>query len=222
MSPRLVLGVLLAAGLAAPVRAADRDPRFLLIGDSHTVGPFGTTLDKLLRKKFGPSVGTYAVCGASLRWWQSSSRSKLSICYFLRPFKSDARPGNGAYPAEPPAMDAFWGLDPDVLIVALGSNPDGASVDDTITAGAKLLSRLPEGAACFWVGPPPMPSRLMQIDAFYKAFPDMLKRSGKQCTLIDSRAFLRPEQSQKDHFYGQPAVDWGQSVFNKIVSELLQ
>lgn len=217
-----MLGILLALCAAVPARAVDRDPRFLFIGDSHSVGPFGTTLDRLLRGKFGPDVGTYAVCGASLRWWQGAARPKLGICHFLRPFKSDAKPGNGAYPVEPPSLDALWGLDPDVLIVALGSNPDGASADDTITAGARLLARLPEGAACFWVGPPPMPSRLSQIDAFYKGFPEMLKRSGKSCSLIDSRSFLKPEQSRKDHFYGRPAEDWGRAVFDRVTAELLE
>jgi hypothetical protein len=62
-----------------------------------------------------------------------------------------------------------------------------------------------------------MPSRLAQINALYDAFPELLKRSGRQCTLIDSRSFLKPEQSQHDHFYGKPATDWGQSVFDKIL-----
>lgn len=197
--------------------SAQENPRVLLLGDSHTVGPFGVTLDGLMRQSYGTeNVAAYAVCGASLRWWQLASRPKLGICHFLRPTGSTAKPGNGAYPAEPPKLDQILAFKPNVAIIALGSNPDGPSMDDTIKVASSLLGLLPAGGRCFWVGPPPMPSQAQRVDLFYQVFPEMLRLSGRTCTLLDSRDFLKSSQSTKDHYYGKPAQDWGRAVFKFV------
>ncbi|MBI5209011.1 MAG: hypothetical protein HY927_03465 [Elusimicrobia bacterium] len=216
LPPVLAFAALL--GASRPVSAEDRFARILLIGDSHAAGPFGTTLDALLRDRFGPGMATYAVCGASLRWWQASKRPKLGICHFIKPFGSAAKPGNGAAPADLPAIGDLLALRPTAVIVALGSNPDGTSMDDTITAGAELLARLPPESACTWVGPPPMPSILQRVDLFYQVFPEILRRGGRTCLLIDSRDYLKPEQSSHDHFYGKPAKEWGRAAYRTITA----
>ncbi len=100
---------------------------------------------------------------------------------------------------------------PDLAILALGSNPDGDPAA-TVATAMKMISALPAATRCVWVGPPPMPTRMTAIASFYKKFPDALAASGRSCRLIDSRPFLDPAQSVKDHFYGKPAQDWGRSV----------
>jgi len=54
----------------------------LVIGDSHTVGPFGWSLDENLRRE-GFEVATYGSCGSIAAWWMNGGvESKCG--YFAR------------------------------------------------------------------------------------------------------------------------------------------
>jgi hypothetical protein len=214
MNPRPLFAALLLA-LSVPA-AADR---ILILGDSHTVGPFGATLDARLRAK-GHDTALQAVCGASISWWLGPTRPKLSICYALHGFGAKASAQEGAPPSLPPTADRLMENAPDVVVVALGSNPEGASAADTAAAAEKLIALMPPGARCFWVGPPPMPARQAAILEVYKALPHSLvaaSRTGPACTLIDSRPLIRStDAAPNDHFYGAPAVAWGEAVADQI------
>lgn len=191
--------------------------RFMIIADSHAVGPFGVSLDARLREK-GNQTSLNAVCGASARWWIGANRQKLSICWSIHDFDEPNSPRTGA----PPRAATAAGLGqrkPDVVVLALGSNPDGSPAD-TAAAAEDLIAVLPNTVRCYWVGPPPMPKRLSVIQELYKLLPKALVRAaskGPSCTLIDSRTLIQPaDAASNDHFYGPPAVKWGQAVADQI------
>jgi hypothetical protein len=213
MSPRV-----LAAALVLALSASARAERVLIIADSHTVGPFGVSLDARLRAK-GNDTAMNAVCGASSSWWLAAKRPKLSICYSLHDYDEKNSPRNGAPPQDPPSVADLAARKPDVIVVALGSNADGSAAD-TAAAAEKLVASLPGRVRCFWVGPPPMPQRLNAIQALYKELPKALlraARSGPNCALIDSRDLIQPKDaSPNDHFYGPAAVAWGKVVADQI------
>lgn len=208
-APLLALLVLLSAGARAD--------KIAIIGDSHTVGPFGGTLDAALRAK-GHEVSVNAVCSASGRWWLGPKRQEWKICYFLRQFgDTKAARDSGKYPYDPPfAADIIAHGKPDVVVFALGSNPDGGGVAGQGAVAEALVKLLPSGTRCFWVGPPPMPSRLAAIGQLYNELPQAFSRASKTCELFDSRAVLKSDQATKDHFYGKPAEDWGRAVAAKL------
>jgi len=214
MTPRA-----LAAALILTLSASARAERVLIIADSHTVGPFGVTLDARLREK-GNDTAMDAVCGASVNWWLGPKRQKLSICWSIHDFGEKNSPQTGAPPREPDAVVDLAARKVDVVVIALGSNPDGPSGADTAAAAEKLIALLPGNARCYWVGPPPMPQRLAAIQSVYKELPQALVRAargGPSCSLIDSRTMIEPKDAApNDHFYGAPAVAWGKAVADKI------
>lgn len=207
---RLLVAFLLAS-LALPASAA----RVLIVGDSHTVGPFGTALDEGLRAA-GDRTTLYAVCGASSSWWLGPKRAKLSICWSIHGEGGKNSPQSGANPELPPTARAMLAARPDTVIFALGSNADGSAAETAAAAG-RLLALLDPGTRCVWVGPPPMPKRLAFIDAFYRELPKVLTGTTPPCELIDSRTLIKPaDAAANDHFYGPPAVAWGRAVAAKL------
>ena len=53
----------------------------MIIGDSHSVGPFGWYLDENLRKK-GYHVASYASCGSIAKWW--TTQQNTTCGYFSK------------------------------------------------------------------------------------------------------------------------------------------
>ncbi|MDE2512010.1 MAG: SGNH/GDSL hydrolase family protein [Elusimicrobia bacterium] len=210
---------LLTAALILAVTAPAAAERVLIIADSHTVGPFGTSLEARLRAK-GADTAMDAVCGASSTWWLGVRRAKLSICYSVHGYGGKNAPQNGAPAAFPPTAAQLAASKPDVVVLALGSNPDGSPAD-TAAAAEKLISVMPPDARCVWVGPPPMPKRRAAILELYKLLPKALlgaARSGPSCALIDSRDLISPQNAAaNDHFYGASAAAWGKAVADRIL-----
>lgn len=208
--------LLLAVLLLTAVRAGAE--KILIIGDSHTVGPFGAALDQTLAAK-GNAVSMNAVCSATSSWWMGVKRRPLSICWSIHPYGGKNAPGDGAPNVPVPTVKELADQGPEAVVVALGSNPDGGAAD-TASASEKLLALLPKNARCFWVGPPPMPKRLEFIDKLYAALPEALARAaqtGPACALIDSRKLISPKDaSPNDHFYGPKATAWGKAVAGMV------
>lgn len=208
------LAALLAGLLASPCSAA----RVLVIGDSHAVGPFGSSLDKELVRQ-GHQVSLQAVCGASAAWWLGPQRRELSICYSVHDYGKKGRWAQGKPDAPPALAKDLLSARPDVVVLALGSNPDGGGAAATGAAAEKLLALVPGSARCFWVGPPPMPKRLAAIGAVYNELPQAFSRAGRSCTLIDSRTLISAsDASPNDHFYGAPAEAWGKAVGKTVAA----
>lgn len=204
----------LVLALAAPAHAE----RALIIGDSHTVGPFGSALDARLASK-GFVTAMDAVCGASANWWIGPHRAALDICYSIHGLGGRNSPQEGAPQAAPPTVAQLAATNPALVVVALGSNVDGSAAD-TAAALERLIGLLPQTSRCFLVGPPPMPKRLNAINALYKELPQALvraARNGPNCRLIDSRTLIAPaDASPNDHFYGAKATAWGRAAADLI------
>jgi hypothetical protein len=194
---------------AAPASAA----KILIIADSHAVGPFGASLEAELIAK-GNTVAMYAVCSASVRWWllPANKRAKLSICYKIHDYGVTSQAQEGAPATDPGSAADLLKSNPDILIVALGSNgPAG-----TPAAAEDLLQLPPTTPRCVWVTPPPMPSQLAAIGQLFNDLPVAINRANRSCTIIDSRLYLTASQSTKDHFYGEPAKKWGKGIADLV------
>jgi len=232
--------------LAPSAARADSAPSIIFIGDSHSVGKFGPTLDDLLRGVPNAKVATYAVCGSRPQSWISESEIGCGWFFrdpdegskkWLRTRKEQKDDGKGGkktvtYIKTPSFAQLMADHAPTAVIVELGAN--GLS-DDSVK---NLLDRIHSyGAMCFWVGPPNMRNQgPKEIDGFYTT----LKRAGIQefvkpaesrgdgCVLFDSRldkrAYLKYPDSGGDgtHFYGFPGADamaeqWGRDAGALIV-----
>jgi hypothetical protein len=216
--------------LACAWPAAAQSKKILILGDSHFAGPMGygywanaqktqriEGVDGGLRAKFGDQIASYAVCSASTHWWVNKARPNLDVCWNARDFGAavqDAQTGNrpGGMPDIDELMKTRW----DIVIIALGSNSDGPTSDNTVTAGMLMLTKMPKSSQCYWIGPPPMPATGNRVEEFYRVFPQILSLGGRSCTLIDSRNFVNASQSTNSHYYGQAAINWAKGVLGVI------
>lgn len=89
----------------------------LILGDSHTVGPFGQKLDELLRQE-GARVATYASCGSTAKWWYTGQ--KTTCGYFEKDLEGKVT--EATQYATPLFPDLLKTLNPDHIIIALGTN----------------------------------------------------------------------------------------------------
>lgn len=233
--------LLLAVALAAPVSASN----ILVVGDSHTVGAFGQSLDDALRAAPGARVGTYGVCSARPASYFSETAHGCGYLFRgvdkkapskwlgARVFKEKRPDGKGGVREvemvkTPELAQLLSDHNPDAVIVALGSNVpiSAASVADTVD----LVRR--SGAACFWVGPPEMrrPSR-PTVDGVYATLRDQgitaTADPKSACRLIDSRAFsyLRyPKEDGDGTHYGGSlaslASRWGADAAAAVLKVL--
>lgn len=224
---------LLLVLLAVPASAEN----ILVVGDSHTVGPFGQNLDDALRADAASRVSTFGVCSARPESYLSETAhgcgwlfrgvDKKAPAKWLggRVFKQKQKNAQGEeiqvdYVKTPELAQLLSDHSPDVVVIALGSNmpTTDAALDKTLD----LVHRT--GASCFWVGPPDMrrPSR-KAVDGVYRQLEDKgittsadLKTA---CRLIDSRdfAYLRYPKEGGDgtHYNGElggAAARWGKDA----------
>lgn len=132
----------------------------LIIGDSHTVGPFGWHLDQLLRND-GHQVATYASCGSTAQWWFSGK--KTGCGYYQRDLSGSVSRAN-IHPT-PLVKDLLKEVNPDVVIVALGSNYVKNFNDDGVIKEMRDFARSikDHSSTCYWLTPPDM--RLYRAEA---------------------------------------------------------
>lgn len=132
----------------------------LIIGDSHSVGPFGWHLDELLRND-GHQVATYASCGSTAQWWFSGK--KTGCGYYQRDLNGEVTRAN-IY-STPLVKDLLKTIKPNVVIIELGSNYVKNFNDDGVIKEMRDLARTikDSGSTCYWLTPPDM--RLYRTEA---------------------------------------------------------
>lgn len=124
----------------------------LLIGDSHSVGAFGKTLDSHLRADKTREVRTVASCGSIIRWFYTGAPTP---CGFLQ-IDSAGKVTEALKSPTPLLSGLLAESKPDLIIVELGANymvgyPDATLIRDV----DQLLNDIDStGAKCLWVSPP--------------------------------------------------------------------
>ncbi|MDH4467554.1 MAG: SGNH/GDSL hydrolase family protein [Bacteriovoracaceae bacterium] len=189
-----------------------RANNILYIGDSHTVGPFGKELDRLLRFN-GHVTNTYGAAGSIGNWWLTGKSThagyfqKLEDGFEILKKKSRL-----------PTMDLLLKKFPDIVVVSLGTNYSNYSdpsfiKDDIRKLMAKIINA---GAQCYWIGPPD--SRLLRkkIKAINKEIKPIIQDN---CYFYDSsKISYYPEKGGDGiHFWSPPldkiAAAWANDVF---------
>jgi hypothetical protein len=141
----------LLAGMACVSTTASASST-LLIGDSHSVGAFGKTLDSLMRADQTREVRTVASCGSIIRWFYTGTPTP---CGFLQ-IDTEGKVTESLKSPTPLLSGLLAEQKPDLIIVELGANymvgyPDATLVRDV----EQLLKDIDStGAKCLWVSPP--------------------------------------------------------------------
>ncbi len=172
--------------------------RVLHIGDSHTVGIYGTELDRLLRAA-GATVETYGSSGSAPSWWIDGHPTTMGWVARHADGTVDA-PSNWKAPHPTPKLGELVAtFRPSVVIISLGANlrPGGPTkVRELVEIAAS------GGAKVFWVGPPNT-AKTAADPASDETFYAALKAAAGGAAFIDSRPFT-PSYAGTDglHFSG--------------------
>lgn len=186
----LIPAALIAQGLALPSAFPEERVSILLIGDSHTVGTFGKTLDTLLRAVPNSAVHTVGSCGMSP---DAFLRGYETPCGYLE-YDWELRETSATKHPTPLIGALLERLKPGTVIVALGANQINTAMTNPAKARADIetLSQAiaSSGARCVWVGPPN--GRNKPLDKETNLYTILMEATAGRCELFDSRVGKLP------------------------------
>lgn len=157
----------------------------LVIGDSHTVGPFGWYLDENLRSN-GHKVATYGSCGSIAQWWSTGQQTTCG--YYSKDLDGNVVKKD-KFPT-PNFKKILEDVKPDSVIVELGTNyvktPSDAFVKKDLASFVNLIKE--SNANCFWISPPDMRKFRGEISRLDKLIDEAV---GKDCKVFDSKTVTK-------------------------------
>jgi len=196
--------------------------RVLHIGDSHTVGIYGSTIDAAMRET-GAQIRTYGVAGSSPSWWYQGTVTKCG--YYGRDEQGKVdRPADWRTPRATPSLpDLIKEYKPTVLVVSLGANLFGASEATVKRETQRIIDTAKEaGCTLVWVGPPRAREDVKSIAAQDRLCETIKATIGDQGTFVDSRPFTKYPSGGGDglHYWGtegsKTAKAWAENVLATI------
>ncbi|WPU66075.1 SGNH/GDSL hydrolase family protein [Peredibacter starrii] len=188
----------------------------LVVGDSHTVGPFGRRLDENLRKE-GHKVSTFASCGSIAGWWYTG---KKTTCGYLS-IDESGKLSEATQHTTPLIENLLSEIRPDIVLVAFGSNYVKTPSDEFVKKDLqKLLTSInASGAKCFWITPPDMRLYRKEIPRIKKLIEETV-----HCALFDSETVTKYPETGGDgvHYWsakGTPiAKAWADAVVQSLMT----
>ena len=185
----------------------------MLIGDSHSVGPFGWYLDENLRKS-GYHVATYASCGSIAKWWTSQQQT---TCGFYSHDLNGVVTKADTHPT-PKISELLAEVKPDAVLVELGSNYVKTPSDEFVKNDIKVFVKMikDSGASCFWITPPDMRLFRNDIPRLDKL---VYEAVGSDCVMFDSKKVTTYPETGGDgiHYWFNAALpiahQWADGAF---------
>ena len=201
----------------------------LFIGDSHSVGPFGRELDRLLRKNPSNKVATYAMCGSIGSWWKTGHEVtcgayEKDITGKVLIDSLRAVPPPPAQVPTPLLSHLLNTLHPSITIAEFGTNygPDMGTTggDDRTKADMRATAEMikQSGSKCIWVG---LPKTRVFSKVEAHLFTLTQEAVGDLCTVINSLALIDhyPISCNDGKHYSCPA---GVPIANKWADQVFQ
>ncbi|MBY0518521.1 MAG: hypothetical protein K2P81_16535 [Bacteriovoracaceae bacterium] len=153
----------------------------LFIGDSHSVGPFGWEMDRLIRTIPGVTqTASYASCGSIAQWWVTG---KSTPCGYWEHQGHQAAISLKTGPT-PIFSDLLQKHKPSVVVVELSGNymgySDSFSVDDMRAMAQKIKAI---GAKCLWIS---TPKTRVNPDRILRLVPLVHEAVGDVCEVFES------------------------------------
>ncbi len=188
--------------------------KVLLVGDSHTRGQFGVSLERQLRAK-GMSVSTYASGGRNARHWIDGHVSAGNGFRISSDTTGVNEGGNGSGKHRfEPLEELIRRERPSVLVMADGSNMLNGGGSAAVASVKALAEQY--GVKLIWVGPPEM-RKFNTEELFYR---ELRANLGSSIPVIDSRpataAAAAAGSGDGVHYSDSqtrtPATDWALAV----------
>lgn len=166
-------------GAAVPL---GRNSKVLMVGDSLTVGPFGSRVEAWLLQNLGPNrVAVYASCGSSPESWLAAHKNFVSPCGYRETTIHRHLLKEGRSSVSTPKIETLLAAQrPEIVIVQLGTN----HYDSLLRDGK---------------------SSLPQLAAIYEDFATTLRPPGGSVRMViwitppDSSKFPQWVEDEMDH-----------------------
>lgn len=195
---------------------ADSSKNILIIGDSHSYGPYGTVMDDYYRKQ-GHRVSSYASCGSSPSTWvRSSSNFQQTNCgYWSKsPSGKETRVKSHKLPS---FQEAISQSKPDLTIVSLGTNALSSpqSIKNEVRHAEQMMESIQKAnSQCVWIGPPDLDKKPFStnLNQGVHAFKAAATKHG--CKYIDSTRHTKYPKGKSDgiHYSAKDSKAWGEAI----------
>ena len=198
------------------------DSRVLHIGDSHTCGVYGKTIDGLMRET-GAAVRTCGVAGSSPSWWLNGTIGKSG--YYSRDEKGKVdQPADWRTPRQTPSLSGLIEeYKPNVIVFSLGANL-AYSGAEAIKKQVQAVCDLAKHAGCkiVWVGPPEPRDGVGGSENYGRLYQNLKSAVEQYGSFVDSRNYTEYPASGGDGLHysgnagGKIAKTWADKVFSQI------
>jgi hypothetical protein len=201
--------------------ALSADFNVLVIGDSHSVGPFGSQIDELLRKDGRFNVMTVGSCGSVAAWYFTGT---VTPCGF---YQNDLHGQTTRLAKAPTPLIAnlLEEVKPDYVIIELSGNYTKRTDEFMISDTRRLLDFIESKIGfkrCLWSGVPDSrdPSRIPRLYSVLK------QAIGDRCPIVDASVITKYPSTGGDgvHYGGnagrQQTQIWADQVmkqFNQLI-----
>lgn len=200
------------------------NPTILYIGDSHSYGKLGTTVEKNL-STISNHVIMESSCGSSAYTWLGKTGYEKTVCGFWK--KDGADETRSVEHQTPKYADEVAKYQPKVNIIQLGTNMAAATkpLNSRDSIDQLMKAAKANNATCIWIGPPDANSKVVTKEKL-KVVNDLLKELTTQngCHYIDSLELTVFPKDNKEgiHYPPKASAEWGEKVSQKILSILEQ
>ena len=193
--------------------------RVLHIGDSHSMGIYGKTIDGLMRET-GATVRTEAFGGANPQWFMNGQRA---VCGSYSKDENGHEVSTGNNQINTPLLsDMLGSYKPSVLVVSLGANMVAFPEATQRSMVTNLLDQA-KAAGCqiVWVGPPDSraqkDSDIARLHSVLES--ELPKYDG---VLVDSRKYTKYPASGGDgiHYWGDEGVATARKWANETLNDI--
>ncbi len=214
------IGIFLCCLFLLPMSKVYGEPaRVLFVGDSHVVGPFGQTLNSLLRKTPGITSETFGSCGTIAAHWL---RNGKTTCGALEQTPAEKVPVISKNAPTPQIEKLVKDFRPNFVIVELGANYWDSSNAEMKKDLEPFLKVILDGhAKCFWVSMPDSRKLKDQQGWIVSGTSEFVK---SRCAFFDSTQVTRYPAQGGDgiHYWGEAtpqAVSWAKLVHQAFLKQ---
>ncbi|MGK0187585.1 MAG: hypothetical protein ACI9R3_003373 [Verrucomicrobiales bacterium] len=204
--------------------------KVLFLGDSMSMGAFGTTLDQSMRDA-GLEVYTFVTGGATPYYWLSDYQPISStIGHWMRTPQAEKR--RSMIKTVPKVETLIETYDPDIVIVQTGTNmyaslrskrrSDAANNKEVAYVYEKMCERVTEGGRrCYWITPPSAHQDRYPVDLQNRMRKLMSDTVGSYGRVFDSYAVTHFEdpfpQTDGIHYGPDDARNWAKVVAKDFI-----
>lgn len=193
-----------------------RFEKVLFIGDSHSYGAFGKSMDSYLRT-ISSDVTSISSCGSSpSNWMRTQAEYQKTVCGYWRKDGAGKEIRVKDHNINP-FPEELKNIKPDLTVIALGTNilASPANIQREKAAAEKMLIQVAQsGSQCVWVGPPDADKQPFKKNLSAGVAELRTLAEKYHCLFIDSSQMTHYKEGTSDgiHYGNSEARAWGESV----------